>query len=281
MALTREELAARRHYVGGSDVPAILGVSPYRNITDVWLEKTGRMDPDRTTSRPADLGNRLERPLVELVADQLGERVEFGHRFTRDDAEYKVAQVDGWMPDVSAPIEAKCIGLWNSRFDARDWGSEGTDQVPYYVLVQVVWQLHCSDSVEGYVSALLGGGLGHRVYHIKAVPGLAREIDDRVDRFWHENVLADIEPSMPASLSSYRDVLREPGKVVEVDDALPFAYEAAQVAATDAKKELDRVRQLALQQMGDAETGYTPWGHFTYKANVRGVRTFRLHAGGK
>ena len=40
---TREEfLLARRAGLGGSDIGAILGLSPYLTPVDVWAEKTGR-----------------------------------------------------------------------------------------------------------------------------------------------------------------------------------------------------------------------------------------------
>ena len=281
MALTPEELVERRSYMGGSDIPPLLGLSPYQNITDLWLSKTGRLEvKDEAPSRPADLGSRLEPALVQLAADTRGHPVEFNRRFTRPDAEFKSCQTDGWLTDVGEPVEAKCIGLWNSRFSPHEWGTEGTDEVPYSVLVQVVWQLHVSDADVGHISALLGAGLGHRLYRVKALPALAAEIDERVERFWTEHVLADVAPELPASLSAYREVIREPESITEVDEALPFEYENALVQVTDATKERDRVKAKVLQQMGDAEVGYTPYGSFSYRADKRGRRTFRLHAAG-
>ena len=32
----------RANFLGGSDIGAIVGVSPYRSAIDVWLEKTGK-----------------------------------------------------------------------------------------------------------------------------------------------------------------------------------------------------------------------------------------------
>lgn len=32
----------RSHFIGGSDLAAILGLSPYRTAVDVWLEKQGK-----------------------------------------------------------------------------------------------------------------------------------------------------------------------------------------------------------------------------------------------
>jgi predicted phage-related endonuclease len=44
-------LADRRKCIGGSDIDAILGLSPYRTPVDVWAEKTGR-SPGQGETQP-------------------------------------------------------------------------------------------------------------------------------------------------------------------------------------------------------------------------------------
>jgi putative phage-type endonuclease len=274
--LTREELKQRRRYIGGSDVAAILGLNPYRNITDVFLEKTGRTHAEPTTSRPADLGNRLEPVLVQLAADTIGDTAELNKRFHN---EWRSAQVDGWLANRREVIEAKAVGLFNPRFNRDEWGSEGTDEVPFMYLVQVLWQLHVSGADTGHLSALLGGGLGHRLYTIPRNDELIQQINTLVEGFWFENVIADVEPTEPATLNTYKEVIREPDKTVEVRNDLPFLYEAAQIAAKEADAKVDELKARVLKEIGDAEVGVTPFGHFSYRADKRGRRTFRFHGG--
>ena len=48
--LTREEwLARRRSGIGGSDVAAVLGLSPWKSPRQVWLDKTTDATDDRQT----------------------------------------------------------------------------------------------------------------------------------------------------------------------------------------------------------------------------------------
>ena len=48
--LTREEwLARRRSGIGGSDVAAVLGLSPWKSPRQVWLDKTTDISDDRQT----------------------------------------------------------------------------------------------------------------------------------------------------------------------------------------------------------------------------------------
>lgn len=274
MALTKDQLLERRGYIGSSDVPALLGVDPYRNVMDVWLKKTGRTDPEPTTSRAADLGERLERPLVQIVADALETPVSFDRRRTVDDV--LSSQADGWLDDLNELIEAKAYGLWNRFFDPAGWGDEGTDQVPFRVLAQVVFGMHVHGCDRAHVTALLGGGLGHRMYVIHRSQDLIDEIVRRALTFWHDHVQADVPPEGVANIDTLKEVVRQPEKIVEIDHDLPGRWRNL----TDQEKLIagvkDALKADIIQRLGDAEVGYTPFGSFTYKANRRGVRSLRF-----
>lgn len=278
MALTLEELKQRTRYVGSSDIPAILGVDPYRNITDVWLAKTNRLELSETDSRPADLGNRLEKPLVQIVADQLEQPVEFDRRWHR--ADVLSAQTDGWLIDAERPVEAKAMGLFNPMFDTSEWGSEGTDQVPFRILAQVSFSLLVTGSDLAYVSALLGGGLGHRVYEIPRHEGLITEIEDRALTFWNDHVLADVKPAEVPSIGTLKEVRREPGKAVEIRHELVDEWAGLDDQFKILRDARDNKKAEILSEMGDAEQGFTPFGSFTYTPDSRGRRTFRFKNGG-
>ena len=58
-----EWLKARKTGIGGSDIAAILGLSPYRTPVDVWAEKTGR-----ATAQDETLQMRFGRYAEEFVA---------------------------------------------------------------------------------------------------------------------------------------------------------------------------------------------------------------------
>lgn len=63
----REEwLAARRHGIGGSEAPIVLGVSPWSSRYRLWAEKTGRISHDDQKTTAQRWGQRLE----PLIADE-------------------------------------------------------------------------------------------------------------------------------------------------------------------------------------------------------------------
>ena len=274
MALTREELEARTRYLGSSDVPALLGVSPYANVTDLWLSKTGRVELTPTTNPAADLGDRLEPALVQIVADELGTPVEFNRRVHHPERAWMSAQLDGWMPDLARPIEAKTRGLFSPVWDGSDWG-DGGDAVPFDVLAQVCFALLVTGADSGEVVALLGRGMGVRRYTIPRVPNLIEEIERRATAFWEDHVQAGVPPVDVPHLDTLRDLRREAGKSVEVDHEAPFQWENLTDQLRLVEGARDALKAGILHQMGDAERGVTPFGEFTYAADKRGRRTFR------
>lgn len=278
MALTLEELQQRAHYLGSSDIPALLGVSRYRNITDVFLEKRGRIELKQTSNPAADFGTRVEPVLVQMAADRAGEAVMFNQRRIHDEHKFMSAQLDGWLPSSQRTVESKSHGLFSPVWNSDGWG-DGGDEIPFVTLAQVNYAMLVSGAESSIVVALLGRGMGVRFYDVPRVPALIEEIERRAISFWHDNVLADVMPEDVPHLDTLKLVLREPETAVEVSDAYPATWvsmtdQAALVAAAR-----DDLKARILNDMGDCERGITPFGDFTYKANVRGVRTFRFTGG--
>ncbi|MDP3766551.1 MAG: YqaJ viral recombinase family protein, partial [Dehalococcoidia bacterium] len=68
-------LAARRAGIGGTDAAAILGLSPFRTPLDVYLDKTGAAQDERTETQPMRWGKALEPVIAEAVEERIGRHV--------------------------------------------------------------------------------------------------------------------------------------------------------------------------------------------------------------
>ena len=277
MALTLKQLYARRAYLGSSDVPALLGVDKYRNVGDLFLEKTGQTELAVTANVAADLGDRLEPVICQWVADRLGVKYRRGQRRKSKDGILR-CQLDGWAPESGEPIEAKSSGLVNPMFraDEEGWGADGSDEVPFRVLAQVQFALMLSGAKRGHVGAFLGGGVGPRHYVVEAHPQLQAEIERRCYAFWNEHVLTRTPPPVTPSLDTLKIVRREPAKSVEIDADLLERYRDVKNQAAMVKQAEDEAKAALLAALGDAEEGYTPFGVVTFMANKRGTRALRL-----
>src|SRR3546814_3059324 len=64
----------RRSYIGGSDMAAIYGVSPFTTAVELWLQKTGQRRAHRRSKaeqRILDSGKRLEPIIVDMTVEKL------------------------------------------------------------------------------------------------------------------------------------------------------------------------------------------------------------------
>jgi predicted phage-related endonuclease len=280
MALTVEQLRERTQWIGSSDVPAILGVDPHRNVGDVFLEKSGRTEPVVTSSDAADWGDRLEPVLCDWVGERVGEEVVRGEHRQSEDGILR-AQLDGWIPSLGEPVECKTSGLLQPMFNAgaAGWGADGTDDVPFRVIAQVQFALLLTGSESGHVAAFLGGGAGPRHYVVTRHAELQEEIEARCRAFWVDHVLAGVPPEVTPSIDTLRVVAREAGKSVEVDHELIQRYVDVRDQAGLVGAALDDAKAALINALGDAEEGYSPFGGVSYRANRNGVRTLRINGG--
>ena len=72
--LTRTEITDRTKYIGGSDMPVILGVSQYKTPIDLFLEKTGKSTPETTAEQERFFrrGKRAEPYLLAILEEEKG-----------------------------------------------------------------------------------------------------------------------------------------------------------------------------------------------------------------
>jgi len=84
----------RAHFIGGSDVAAILGLSPYRSAVDVWLEKTGQ-----STSNQTSMAMRFGQFAEEFIAQEYSRATQqtvtpYPEAFTDSEHPYLAGHID-------------------------------------------------------------------------------------------------------------------------------------------------------------------------------------------
>jgi putative phage-type endonuclease len=275
--LTPEELRERANFIGSSDVPALLGFSRWRTPKEVWLEKTRRAIPEPSTSDPAEFGTAVEPVLVEWCAHKVGHPATRGRIAHHPEHPFMRAQLDGWIEARQAVVEAKAYGLFNPRWSGVEWGLDGSDMVPRDVMAQVNFQMACSVAEAGFVTALLGNGMGVRVYYLPRNGELVAAIEEACDEFWNDHVLADVPPETPVGMETFKAIAREPGSWVEIDHDWPDRWSALKDQEKIVAIAVDEAKRGILDEMGEAEKGVTPFGSFSFRADARGRHRFLFH----
>lgn len=180
----------RSTYVGGSDIPAIIGVSEWKTAFQLALEKLGNLAPGETETRAQRRGRILEPAIAELYREEYAPRLLSGQIVTDPDQPWQRAQVDRCeaTDDGIIPVEIKT----SSEHARAKWGPSGTDDVPTAYASQLHWQMRLMNAPEGRLVALLGAD-DLRVYTIRRDPQIDKFLLERATEFWN-NLQSGIVP---------------------------------------------------------------------------------------
>ncbi|HUV67030.1 MAG TPA: YqaJ viral recombinase family protein [Sedimentisphaerales bacterium] len=269
MTITATQRAQRQRFLGSSDLPVIMGVSPYsRTPADIYWSKVGPLEEESPTEAMQQ-GNYLEETLIRFAADQLGQEV----LHEREEDLYHVAlwgpgkglfaaNLDGLTADRKTNVECKYC---NAAY-AEGYGDEGTDQIPDHVLVQVQHQLYCANLGDAWVAAALSGySLNMRMYHVPRDDELIETISTFGAQWWRKHVEAKVPPEggeVPP-IGVLKAISRRKGVTVELSDEVLEIVERRELMKAQLKelKELsDGIQRTLISALGDAEIGTLPDG---------------------
>ncbi|CAB3784634.1 YqaJ viral recombinase family protein [Pararobbsia alpina] len=213
----------RSLFVGGSDVAAILGVSPWKTPYELWLEKMGRaikeeIDPAR--QKRFDRGHRLEPIVLDMLIDRLkdeGRDVELIRRneyYTDAEHPFMKCEIDFELMLDGEHVNGDCKTV--HPFAAKKWGEELTDEVPIEYAAQFMHGLGITGRRRCIVATLIGMD-DFLIYEIERDDETISGIRSRVVQFWNECVLADMAPD-PIDFDDARTIYaKADGTSIEAD----------------------------------------------------------------
>lgn len=187
--LSREEwLKYRTKGIGGSDVSIIAGINPFKSIHQLWLEKTGQMEPEQTDSDYAHFGTLLEPIVRREFTARTGIKVRQKHMLLQsEEYPFMFADLDGVINENGemAIFEAKTA----SAYKQEVW-EEG---VPAPYILQVQHYMAVTGAKRTYIAALVGGN--HFFYHVvERDEEMLGKIIAMEKYFWETHVLGGVEP---------------------------------------------------------------------------------------
>lgn len=268
----------RHLLVGGSDVAAILGLSPWRSPVDVWMEKTCRVVPDALLSpekaKILERGKKLEPYVIEMGLHKLRER---GHqvellarnkRYTHPDYPWLQVEIDAefLLDGEHINVDAKTV----TGFARGKWGEEDSEDVPMDYAAQFMTGLNVTGRRRCLVLALIGLDDVMTFWVHRDDETFAWIMADLVS-FWTVNVLQDKAPD-PINLADVRALHpSDNGRTVESTPELAEKVERIRRLAIELamkKAERDELKM----QVGRYLEGYT-----RLTKGGQEVATFRAH----
>jgi predicted phage-related endonuclease len=297
--LNAEQLEARKHVIGASEVAAIMGLNKWRSAYDVWCEKTNRIDQSKVKeSESANYGKLFEPVILEWAAPRAApEGVEraapegFETRIARNLMISKpstklAANLDSLLT-FSKPLsqgmhDPICYGRspLEAKFSAMsdEWGEDGSSDVPVYYNVQLHAQMQVlgPDVREGFIALMLPGfrRIDMRLYRITRDDRAAQQCQEIADEFWDKYVQKDTPPPdcLP-SVETLKALKRNVGEVRDVPEADPDVtiFMRDKDALKELEKRVEDDYRRVVTRFGDAEAIRCSYGLCTYfQTNMKG-----------
>lgn len=195
--LTKQEwLKLRTKGIGGSDVSIIAGINSYKSIFQLWMEKTGMMEPEEVESDYAHFGTVLEPIVRNEFMQRTGIKVRLKNCIMQhEEYPYMICNLDGVIYENGEMnlFEAKTA----SAYKLKEW-EEG---VPPEYQLQIQHYMAITGAKKTYIAALIGGN--QFIYHIvERDEELIHLIIQMEKLFWEEHVKKNVPPEIDGSTAT-------------------------------------------------------------------------------
>ena len=192
MADREKWLEARNKGIGGSEAAVIVGMNRWKSPFQLWLEKTGEVEPeDLSDNEFVYWGNVLEQAVADRFELDTGKKVTKRGMLQDEEVPYFYANVDRVVVGENAGLECKTTNAFNKD----EW--EG-DTVPDAYYCQCQWYMGVTGAEKWYIACLIGGNK----FVFKEI---ARNEDDiaalraAAKAFWETNVEGGVMPEADGS----------------------------------------------------------------------------------
>lgn len=250
--LTEEQKILRLQGLGGSDIAAVFGISPYRTPYELWEEKAmGYINHEDNE----DLAFRSY--LEPAVADM------YRHRTKR-----KLTESDGmvfhpkfpWLfanPDRLIYGEKGILEIKTTRqFKSAQFGEEGTDHIPFEYLLQVAHYCMCLD-YDFCDIAVLFGDFTLKIFHYKRNRAIESQIVQKTRDFWLNHVVPKVPPEYTTQDDLDKLYRSVSGKTIEANEAqynLYIEYNKLNKQMKPLVARMEEIKQQLKLYVKDAET---------------------------
>jgi putative phage-type endonuclease len=281
-------LEARRAGLGGSDIAAVVGASPWKSALELYCEKVGITEPDDLSSNErVEWGVHLEPVIIEVFGKRTGRQVLRSGELLQSRAHpWALATLDAMTAEKAGeppwPLEIKTTGN----------GDEWINGAPEHYMAQVQHQLLVTGMPRATIACLIAGQ--RMVWQdIERDETWIRKIVILGAAFW-ERVQRKNPPTADGSESARRALGKiypqDDGSVIALppemmDDADTLAYLKANRKESDAS--ITGIENRIKAALGTATRGVLPNGYSfswttqeraAYEVKASTTRVLRVHA---
>jgi putative phage-type endonuclease len=250
--------AARAGRVGGSEVAAVLGLSPWESPFSLWWRKRGCIPP-ATDNDLMWWGRALEPVIADRFALEHPDLdVQRCGTYVHRDRDYQLISPDRIAFDGGGGwhlVEIK------TAFEGEQWGDPDTEDVPVYYRCQVMWSMDVFGADHCYLVVYFGGGR-YREYLIRYDPVDAAILRKRAEEFI-DSICQDQAPEIDSHPATYEAIREMHPDIDDTDIVLPAdladPYLTARALKASVEQECAVTTARIADYMGSARRAlYTP-----------------------
>jgi len=253
--------------IGGSDIGAIAGLSPWESAITKWAKKTGKISDDLEPNMSMRLGNKLETPILEIFAEEHPDY----EIFTTGTWAHKEFSWQRANPDALYRKPDGTWGIIEVKF-SRDYWSE----VPQHYRAQVLWYMNVFAIQEAVLVALAGSS--YQEFDVEWDSFEATSLIAAAYRF-RESVLKEEMPDWDGSNSTFETIRAMNPKIEDGEehlDELGVHYFNALSDFEQTEKRLTELKSRVLKAMGGKKRGIV-YGEHAISLRARGMGNPYLH----
>lgn len=203
----------RRHFLGGSDAAAVMGLSPWATPLELWQQKTGRAEKkndDPAAQRRYSRGHKLEPFIRDMVVEKLqdmGLQVELiasNARYADEQYPFFSCEIDFELLLTGEVLIGDEIVMFDgehvnadaksvSGFARKKWGDENTEDVPIEYAAQFMFGLGVTGRRYCLVAALRSFDDVDVYWTVRDDETIAAMREKCAD-FWVNHVITDVAP---------------------------------------------------------------------------------------
>lgn len=266
-----EWLLERRKGLGGSDASIVLGINKWKTPFELWLDKTGQVEPQELQSDAAYFGTILEDLVAKEFERRSGKKVRRRNAMLKHpEYDFIIANVDRMIVGEKAILECKTTSAYNQK----EWESE---EVPDSYIVQAQHYLGVlgPEYKKAYFAVLIGGN--------KFVWKEIERDDELIDiiftqeiAFWNDYVLAGVAPALDGSSAAEQYIKKryeesQAGKTVDLKAENKDRIQqilSLKASINELKTQATALENQLKQEIDDAEIAFIQNFQATFKTQV-------------
>lgn len=247
-------LEYRRAGIGGSDAAVIVGLNPFRSLSELYADKMGLL-PDKEDTEQMRIGRDLEEYVARRFCEATGKKVRRNNwMWHKDGSPYLTANVDREIVGENAGLECKTT----SAFAKSDFEN---GEIPLYYYCQCCHYMDVMGYDRMYLAVLV---LGKAFYwfEIDRNDDEIKALENAENAFWQNHILPQIPPEGDGSESAERATsaifpakrAEDPINLFPADDLIKD-YLRLQMDLKAIEKQANKVKESIQAFLGGAQAG--------------------------